>query len=107
MPRDARRLAIGAALFVIVLIAGAWPSAERSHAFSFALSEASNLVLAGELGHGVSAQLAPLALDAVRGARDNVSADTLLTIRVARYAGELQYGMALRRDAYLPLVLLV
>ena len=57
-------------------------------------------------GRGGHARLVPLP-EAVRRPTDSVTADTALSLTVAGFSGDLQLGLSLRRDAYLPLWILM
>ena len=100
------RLALGAALFAALLFLGGWPSAAVARAFSAAYCPLANLLIAHQtFGRGGRARLAPV--DRIqRGDGDNVTADATIALRVDGYQGALPLGMSLRRDVYLPLLIL-
>ena len=107
MTWTARRLAASLGLFLALMVVGAWPWAPVPHGFSALYCPVANLVLAPQtFGHGGHARLVPLD-HIVRQESDNVTADTALSLTVAGFEGDLQLGMSLRRDAYLPLLILV
>ena len=102
-----------AGLFVAVAIVGAvpWPGVGRGFATAFCAS-ANVLLGATTFGrHGHARLTTRNDGDPSGGARppsgENVSADAALRLRVDGYAGELALGVDVRREAYLPLVLLL
>jgi hypothetical protein len=107
MTWTARRIAAGLALFLALMVVGAWPRPGAARAFSVIYCPIANLVLGHQtFGRGGHARLLPLD-DVVRRDGDNVTADTALSLTVAGFTGDLRLGVSLRRDAYLPLLILV
>jgi hypothetical protein len=107
MTWTARRIAASLGLFLALMAVGAWPWEPVPHAFSARYCPVANLVLGHQtFGRGGHARLLPLER-IVRQEGDNVTADTALSLTVAGFEGDLQMGMSLRRDAYLPLLILV
>jgi hypothetical protein len=85
----------------------AWPRAPVTAGFSEAFCKIGNPLLERlEFGNGGRVALMP-AREQQRQVSDSVAADTTLRLRVDGYNGDLPFGMSLRRDAYLPLVILV
>ncbi len=112
MPPERRRLVIELAsflsVFVVVMLVGAWPSRGVRVGFSRALSATANLALSEvHFGAGVQLQLLPLPASTARQANDNVEADTAVVLRAPGQPGDRRFGMSLRRDAYLPLLIFV
>jgi DNA-binding MarR family transcriptional regulator len=94
-------------LFLGILALGAWPWPGVAVGFSAVYCPMANLVLVGhtfgDRGHA--------RLIAVREIRrkesDQVTADAVLSLAVAGYSGTLPLGVSLRRDVYLPLLILM
>lgn len=103
----ARRVAAALAVFLGVLIAGAWPWPPIQRGFSAIYCPIANLVLAPQtFGRGGHARLRALP-QIERHADDNVTADAVLSLSVAGYGGDLALGVSVRRDAFLPLWILI
>ena len=101
-----RRIAISLAVFLGLLLLGAWPWPAIQRGFAAIYCPVANLVIAPQtFGRGGHARLRPLPQIA-RGPNDNVTADAALALSVAGYHGDLGIGMSVRRDAYLPLWIL-
>jgi hypothetical protein len=98
----ARRLAV----FAVVLLLGGWPWPGRAAAFASAHGATMNWLLldGATFGTGGHARLGPIAA-VTSGPRDNVTADAQLLLSVDGYEGRLTLGLSLRRDAYLPLLI--
>ncbi len=94
-------------LFLGILALGAWPSPRVALSFSAAYSALANLVLAGHtFGERGRAVLVPLR-EINRREGDNVTADAVLALSVEGYTGSLPLGISLRRDVYLPLLIVL
>lgn len=107
MTWTARRVAVALAAFLGVLIAGAWPWPSVQRGWSAIYCPVANLVIAPQtFGRGGRARLRALP-SIERHANDNVTADAVLSLSVAGFGGDLPLGMSVRRDAYLPLWILV
>jgi hypothetical protein len=101
-----RRVVVSLALFLGLLVAGAWPWPAIQRGFAAIYCPVANLVIAPQtFGQGGHARLRPLPR-IVRQPTDNVTADTALALSVAGYDGDLAMGMSVRRDACLPLWIL-
>lgn len=105
---ERRRILLGAAVFLLILGCGAvlWT------ACGFGLSRGAGAVLNVVLEHvpfdgGVRVELTAMPESHERQSGDNVDADTQVTLRAPGYPGQAAFGMSLRRDAYLPLVIFV
>ena len=102
-----RRVALALAIFLGVLIAGSWPWPPLQRGWSAIYCPIANLVIAPQtFGRGGHARLRALP-SIERHPNDNVTADAVLSLSVAGFGGELPLGMSVRRDAYLPLWILV
>jgi len=102
-----RRVAVSLAVFLALLVVGAWPWPAIQRGFSAVYCPIANLVIAPQtFGRGAHARLRPLP-EIVRGQNDNVTADAALVVSVAGYQGDLEMGVSVRRDAYLPLWILL
>jgi hypothetical protein len=102
-----RRVAISLAVFLGLLVAGAWPWPAIQRGFAAIYCPVANLVMAPQtFGQGGHARLQPLPR-IVRQPTDNVTADAALSLSVAGYDGALALGMSVRRDAYLPIWILI
>lgn len=107
MTWTARRVAVALAIFLGVLIAGAWPWPAIQRGWSAIYCPIANLVIAPQtFGRGGRARLRALP-SIERHANDNVTADAVLSLSVVSYGGDLPLGVSVRRDAYLPLWILV
>lgn len=107
MTWTARRVAGALAVFLGVLIAGAWPWPPVQRGFSAVYCPIANLVITSQtFGRGGHARLSALA-QIERHANDNVTADAVLSLSVAGVGGQLPLGISVRRDAYLPLWILI
>jgi hypothetical protein len=109
MTPSARRRAVirWLGLFAGLLVLGAWPWPRVALAFSAVYCPIANLVLGGRtFGDGGHARLVPVQ-EIRRKESDNVTADALLSLTVDGFAGALPLGVSLRRDVYLPLLILV
>jgi hypothetical protein len=96
------------ALFMGVLLIGGWPSAQLRGAASAALAPALSACLAPlEFGYGGRAQVLPSIVSEVRRAGENVSSDALLRLTIDGYANDSISTINLRRDVYLPLLLVL
>jgi len=103
-----RRWAISGAAFVLLLILGGWPAISVRRAFSGVYAATANLLFgAMTFGRGGHARLAPMEPTTVRRPGENVTSDARLSLTVDGRAGELAFGLSLRRDAYLPLLILM
>jgi len=102
-----RRWAVSVAAFVAIVIVGAWPREGVPSAFSKAYCPLANAGLAlFVLGEGGRVHLRPRP-DTARVSGDSVDADTLVVLSVDGFEGELGLGVSLRRDVYLPWLILV
>jgi hypothetical protein len=105
--RPAQKLGLSVALFLGLLVLGAWPSTSVELAFSAAYCRCANLVLDqvtfGGRGHAHLNALSSID----RRATDNVTADAVLALSVDHYRGSLPLGISLRRDVYLPLLIVL
>jgi len=103
---DRRSAVLWAGLFVATLLLGGWPRPWVRAGFSRAYATIANPVL-GTLtfGQGGHASLAPEGKTAVSGAA--IEQDARLSLTVDGFEGELPFGLSLRRDAYLPCLLLI
>jgi hypothetical protein len=102
---DRRGAGLWAGLFLATLVLGGWPRPGLRAAFSGAYAAGARLVLEPlSFGEGGRATLVP-----ERGVRTGaaVEQDARLVLSVAGYDGELPFGLSLRRDAFLPCLLLV
>lgn len=107
-PAERRRWLRAAGLFVALLLVGAWPIDLARRGFSAAYAATANvLVTAVTFGRGGHARLAALDRPRERGPGEEVSADANLLLAVDGYEGELPVGVSLRRDAYLPLLIVL
>jgi len=100
-----RRIGASVSLFLGIIAVGAWPSTRIALGFSAGYCALANLVIErvtfGERGHA--------RLDALptinRRDSDNVTSDTILSLPVDGYRGTIPLGISLRRDVYLPLLI--
>lgn len=93
-------------IFVGIVGLGAWPWRAVRVGVSEAFSAVANPALAQlSFDRGVSVRLRPLPEDAVRRPEDNVEADTEVVLSVPEAKAEGRFGISLRRDAYLPLLI--
>jgi hypothetical protein len=96
------------ATFLLVLALGAWPWPGVQRGFGSALCAIANSTLQQFTLRGyVDIHLTPAIPPPPRGAQDQVETDTYLNIAVRGHAAPMRFGLSLRRDAYLPLVLFV
>jgi hypothetical protein len=103
----ARRTAISLAVFLALLLVGAWPWPPVQRGWSAIYCPIANLLLTPQtFGTGGHARLRPLPR-IERHPTDNVTADAALALSVAGFQGVLESGMSVRRDAYLPLWILI
>ena len=104
---NGRRVAVSLAVFLGLLVAGAWPWPAIQRGFAAMYCPVANLVIAPQtFGRGGHARLQPLPR-IVRQPGDNVTADAALALSVAGYDGDVAMGMSVRRDAYLPIWILI
>lgn len=109
--RPRASLAGSGAVFVLVLLLGAWPWQPVRHAFSSAFSSVGNLVLAHASFDGrVATRLQPLRLDKpidprASSSTRNVVPDTALQIHTGPFRPDVELELSLRRDVQLPWVL--
>jgi hypothetical protein len=105
-PLDRRAVRLWAGLFLAALLVGGWPLEAPRAAFARAYAAIATGVLAGiTFGHGGHATLVADAGPSAPGAA--VEQDARLLLTVADFEGELPFGLNLRRDAYLPTLVLV
>lgn len=103
----AHRLLVAGATFAAVLIAGGWPSARVAHGFAVAYSGLANVILASiTFGNGGRARLVAAETNVSR-VGDAVAADTQIALTVDGRTNSARLGISLRRDAYLPLLILL
>lgn len=103
-----RQLATSFLILAGTLTVGFWPWPGLRAAFAGAYCGAADLVLQhAEFGRGGHVRLRPAAPTDVRRAGEQVTSDATAAITVDGFAGELALGLNLRRDVYLPLVVLV
>ena len=103
---NGRRLARSALLFLGIVLLGAVPhpwAAPVLNRVEVALVDGG--LSCFEFGKGGRARVAPLA-GVSRGPGDNVDADALLLLSVAGFDGDLPFGISLRRDVFLPWLIL-
>ena len=102
-----RGVALSVGLFCSILLLGGWPYAGAVTAFSRIYCPFLNAGLSlFELGAGGHARVAPLE-EVSRQPGDNVDADAILVLSVDGVGGELPFGISLRRDVFLPWLILV
>lgn len=102
-----RRLLVIAGTFALVLVLGGCPSARVAQAFSAAYCPLADVVLGAiTFGRGGHARLQPRDPPTVR-ADDPIVADTQVMLNVDGQPREARLGISLRRDAYLPLLILL
>lgn len=83
-----------------------WPGLRV--AFSTGFAPIANLFLEGaRFGHGGRARIEPRATEAPRAPGENLSWDATLILTAEHRAGRLSVGISLRREAYLPLVIVL
>jgi hypothetical protein len=103
---DRRSAALWGGLFLGALVLGGWPRPGLRAAFSRGYAPAANLVLHNlSFGEGGRATLVPETGEARAGAA--VEQDARLALSVAGYDGELPFGLSLRRDAFLPCLIVI
>ena len=101
-----RRWAVAALIFVALLLAGAWPWPRARMAFGTGYSAFANLLLETvSFGNGGHARLQAAAPTTVRRPGEQVTSDAKLELTVDGHTGHLDFGLNLRRDAYLPLLI--
>jgi hypothetical protein len=102
-----RRAAIRwATLFVVTLLVGGWPWPGLRPAFSRGYAAVASPVFESlSFGRDGRAALVPETAAAVAGPA--VEQDARLALTVSGYEGELSFGLSLRRDAYLPTLMLL
>jgi hypothetical protein len=106
-PGAPRTLLRSVGIFLVVFGLGACPWPRVAPAFSAAYCPMANLVLdAHTFGNRGHARLVPL-LEIKRQTSDSVTADAVLSFAVEGFSGALPLGVSLRRDVYLPLLLLL
>jgi len=96
-----------AAIFVVIIVAAGWPHRGLRAAATEVFSDLANPILA-ELRFGKgggTAQLRPAPIVDVRRPGENVTSDAVLALGVAGYKEEMPFGVNLRREFYLPLVI--
>lgn len=108
MRSDRRRFARSAALFLAIVMVAGWPWERVALAFSAAYSRVVDALLFDHVtfGAGGHAHLKPFPRR-IGAAGDAVTADAELSLTLDRHAGALRVGASLRRDAWLPLVIVV
>jgi hypothetical protein len=108
MRLSARRWLRAAVVFISIVTVGAWPSKRVARTWSTAMSAVTNPFLhAPWLAENAHAELSPVLDDAERAATDSIAADTRLRVQVNGVASAAEYGLTLRRDSYLPLLIFV
>lgn len=96
------------ALFLLIVLVGGWPSRQLRGAASELLASALSRCLAPlEFGAGGRAEVHPRAISELRLAGESVSADAELRLTIDGYDNESISAINLRRDAYLPLLLVL
>ena len=102
-----RRIAASLGLFLAIVAVGAWPSTKVALGFSAGYCMLANQVIEritfGQRGHARLDALPTIS----RRDSDNVTADTILSLSVDGYRGTMPLGISLRRDVYLPLLIVV
>ena len=109
-PPDRRReVAARIAAFLLLLVIAGWPWASVRRAFASAYCATVGSLLAGVSFNGGTghARVFPAPADAARRPGDNVTADAVVELSLDGSTGHPQLGINLRRDAYLPLLILV
>jgi hypothetical protein len=102
-----RRLGLSLLVFLGIIALGAWPAPAIALGVSAAYSWTANPVLERiTFGHRGHARLQTLP-EIKRRESDNVTGDTLLALSVDGYRGTVPLGISVRRDVYLPLLILV
>lgn len=108
VPPISRRVAarwLARAFVCFVLTSAPWPGVRP--AFSAALCSCANLLFDNwTFGKGGHARLRP-AVGAELDVKESISTDTIVQVKVQGYSGELRFGLSARRDAHLPLALLM
>jgi hypothetical protein len=103
---DRRSAALWAGLFLATLVLGGWPRPDLRAAFSRGYAAAADLVLDQlSFGQGGRATLVPEKGEARTGAA--VEQDARLVLSVSGYEGEVPFGLSLRRDAFLPCLIVI
>ncbi len=91
-------------LFLVVL--GCWPWPALRHGFSAAFADVVSPLLEQITFDGqASVTIAPLPKNRPHVSGEHIVADTALILRLARYSGQMQVELSLRRDVWIPLVL--
>jgi hypothetical protein len=89
-----------------LIVVGCWPSPGWRYTFSDAFSTIVSPLLEQVTFDGqASVAIAPLPEDRPRIAGEHIVADTALNLRLAKYSGQMQVELSLRRDVWIPLVL--
>jgi len=111
MPRtfDYRRTATRVAAFLLLLGVAGWPWTPVRRAFASAYCATVGVGLSGMSfkGGGGHARLSAAPPTTVRRAGDNVTSDAVIELSLDGSPGRPQLGVNLRRDAYLPLLILI
>jgi hypothetical protein len=90
----------------LALIAIPWPGLARGFSAGYAALVNQALFAHLAFGQGGHARLRPAEADELRGPQ-NVTPDSVIALQVDGYTGDLTFGMSLRRDAYLPIGILL
>ena len=109
-PLDRRReVAARVAAFLLLLVVAGWPWGGVRRAFASAYCATVGALLAGVIFNGGTghAHLLPAPADAVHRPGDNVTADAIVELSLDGTPGHPRLGVNLRRDAYLPLLILI
>jgi hypothetical protein len=96
-----------AAIFIVIVVVAGWPHRGLRAAATEVFSSLANPILA-ELRFGElkgTAQLRPAPVVDVRRPGEHVTSDAVLALGVEGYEEEMPFGVNLRREFYLPLVI--
>lgn len=107
MKRRTRDLVLSAVIFGGILLCAGWPHRAVALAFSTLYCPMANLAMSHHrFGRGGHVRWSPLREIAWRPG-DNVASDAVLALSLEGVAGEMPLGICLRRDVYLPWLILV
>ena len=108
-PYDRRQGAARVAGFLLLLGIAGWPWPTVRRAFAAAYCTTAGALLAGASFHGGAghARLLPAPTKTVRQPGDNVTSDAVVELSLDGNPSHPRLGVNLRRDAYLPLLILV
>jgi hypothetical protein len=96
------------AFFLLLAVAGwPWPTVRRAFASAYCATVGAALAQLSFASGSGHARLLPAPPDAVRRPGDNITADAVVELSLDGRPGHPRLGVSLRRDAYLPLLILV